>query len=248
MRHLPKLYTELADWWPVLSAPGDYAEEAEFFRKLIVESVGATPGTVLELGSGGGNNASFLKAHFEMTLTDLSPQMLEQSKRINPECEHIPGDMRSLRLDRQFDAVFVHDAIDYMLTLESLRAAIETAWVHCRPGGAAVFVPDHTRENFEPSTEHGGHDVGDRSLRYLQWDWDADPSDTVCSSLMIYAMREGQNSIRCVEDLHEFGLFSEREWLGCLESAGFAARKVPFVHSEVEPGACDIFVGSKPEG
>lgn len=247
VRELPKLYTELAEWWPVLSAPSDYEEEAGFFHKLIVEAAPRTPRSMLELGSGGGNNASFLKEHFEMTLTDLSPRMLEQSRRLNPECEHIAGDMRSIRLARRFDAVFVHDAVDYMLRPEDLRAAMQTAWEHCRPGGVAVFVPDHTRENFRPLTEHGGHDVGDRSLRYLQWDWDPDPGDTSCMSLMIYAMREAGRPLRCVQDLHEFGLFGERDWLGGLAAVGFAAQKVPLVHSEVEPGSCDIFLGLKPD-
>ena len=31
------------------------------------------------------------------------------SRSINPECEHVQGDMRTLRLGREFDAVFVHD-------------------------------------------------------------------------------------------------------------------------------------------
>lgn len=246
MHRLPKLYTELAEWWPVLSAPGEYEEEAGFYRTLLVGSAARPVNTVLELGAGGGSNASFLKAHFTMTLTDLSPQMLEQSRRLNPECEHVLGDMRSIRLERRFDAVFVHDAIDYMLCLDDLRAAVETAWVHCRAGGVAVFAPDHTRENFVPSTGHGGHDVGERRLRYLQWDWDPDVTDTTCTSLMVYAMREGAGPVRCVEDLHEFGLFSEAEWRDCLASAGFEPCKVPFVHSEVEPGTCDIFVGRKP--
>lgn len=58
--------------------------------------------------------------------------MLDLSKKSNPECEHILGDMRTLRLNRTFDAVFVHDAICYMRTREDLRAAIETAFVHLR--------------------------------------------------------------------------------------------------------------------
>jgi trans-aconitate methyltransferase len=82
---------------------------------------------VLELGSGGGNNASHLKAHCDLTLIDASDRMLALSRRINPECEHVTGDMRTVRLDRQFDAVFIHDAIDYMVTLDDLRAALTTA-------------------------------------------------------------------------------------------------------------------------
>jgi trans-aconitate methyltransferase len=49
-----------------------------------------------------------MKKDFEMTLVDLSPQMLEVSKRQNPDCEHVVGDMRTVRLGREFDAVFVH--------------------------------------------------------------------------------------------------------------------------------------------
>ena len=107
----PKLYFELSSWYHLLSSPSDYGEEAEFVRSLIAGASAIPPVTVLELGSGGGNNASHLKAHFKLTLADLSEGMLDLSRRLNPECEHIHGDMRTLRLDRLFDAVFIHDAI-----------------------------------------------------------------------------------------------------------------------------------------
>ena len=84
-----------------------------------------------------------------MTLVDLSPEMLKVSKELNPQCEHIQGDMRSVRLDQEFEAVFIHDAIDYMRTAADLFQAIETAYVHCKAGGVALFAPDHTRETFK---------------------------------------------------------------------------------------------------
>jgi SAM-dependent methyltransferase len=182
----PSLYQALADWWPVLSAPADYAEEAEFFRRTLLAASTIPVHTVLELGSGGGNNASHMKQHFQLTLVDLSPGMLAVSRELNPECEHVEGDMRSIRLGRQFDAVFIHDAVDYMATADDLRQAIETAFVHCRTGGVALFVPDHTRETFRPSTSHGGHDTPDRALRYLEWTWDPDPADSTFFTDMVY--------------------------------------------------------------
>src|SRR5688500_10587196 len=151
-----KLYDELASWWPLLSAPVDYAEEAEFYRKTLIAACERPPRTVLELGSGGGNNASHLKHHFRMGLVDRSEGMLAVSRNLNPECEHFQGDMRDVRLGRLFDAVFVHDAVSYMTTEHDVRRAIQTAFVHCSPGGAAVFVPDNVRENFRASTDHGG--------------------------------------------------------------------------------------------
>ncbi len=162
-----RFYSDLAPWWPLISAPEEYAEEAAFAASLL-RAANPPPRTVLELGSGGGSNAFHLKGEFDMTLVDLSEDMLAVSRRLNPECEHLLGDMRTLRLRRSFDAVFVHDAIDYMTTEADLRRAVGTAYEHCGVGGVAIFVPDDIAESFEPSTEHGGHDAPDgRGVRYL---------------------------------------------------------------------------------
>ena len=241
----PKLYRELASWWPLLSAPEDYAEEAAFYQRTIIEACARTPETLLELGSGGGNNASHLKARFRMTLTDLSPDMLRVSEALNPECEHIQGDMRTVRLGRQFDAVFAHDAVCYLMTEEDVRSAIETAYVHCRAGGAALFCPDYVRENYRPTTHHGGHDGTGRSLRYLDWSYDPDPADTTYEVFMVYALREGEETT-VESDRHVEGLFSRQDWLSWMVEVGFRAKVVPFEHGEVEY-ALEVFVGSKRE-
>jgi SAM-dependent methyltransferase len=244
----PKLYRELASWWPLLSAPADYAEEATFHRRVLVDACVLPPTTLLELGCGGGNNASHLKAHFRMTLVDLSPSMLAVSRALNPECEHVEGDMRSVRLGRLFDAVFVHDAVVYMTSESDLRSALATAFVHCRPGGAALFCPDHVRENFRPRTSHGGHDGAERSLRYLEWTWDPDPSDTTYESHMAYLLREPDGTVRVEHDRHLFGLFGRNDWLRLLAEVGFEPRVLPFEHSQIEPGTCEVFVGTRASG
>jgi SAM-dependent methyltransferase len=240
------MYRDLAPWWPLLSAASEYAEEAEIYRRLLVEAADRPPVTVLELGSGGGNNASHLKAHFELTLVDLSAGMLEVSREANPECEHVQGDMRTLRLGREFDAVFVHDAVMYMTTAEDLRQAIRTAAVHCRPGGAALFAPDHLREHFRTGTDYGGHDGNDRAARFLEWTWDPDPLDTTYTVDYAYLLREADGSVRVEHDRHVEGLFPRATWLGLLEEAGFEATAVPVEHSELEPGSYEVFVATRP--
>src|SRR5438046_3497275 len=101
-----KLYDELAEWWPIMAGPAEFREEAAFFERLLRKSSNPAPRTVLDLGSGSGNNAFHLKARFAMTLVDMSPQMLAVNRAVNPECEHLQGDIRTLRLGRTFDAVF----------------------------------------------------------------------------------------------------------------------------------------------
>ena len=244
MSDSPKLYNALAEWWPLMSAPADYEEEAGVYRDMMV-ATGVTPlRTVLELGSGGGNNASHMKAHFDLTLVELSPGMLEVSKRLNPECEHHQGDMRTVRLGKSFDGVFVHDAVCYMTSADDLRRAMETAFVHCRPGGVALFCPDHVAETFEPSTDHGGHDGDGRALRYIEWTWDPDPSDTTYMVDYAYLLREGRET-RVLHDRHVEGLFSVSTWLDTFRAVGFDARPRPYRHTEVER-PIDVFLARRP--
>jgi SAM-dependent methyltransferase len=226
--------------------PADYAEEAGIYRRLLAEAGRPPLRTVLELGSGGGNNASHLKRHFQLTLVDLSPDMLQVSQALNPECEHLQGDMRTVRLGRVFDAVFVHDAIGYMTTEQDLRAAIETAFVHCRPGGGALFAPDHLRENFRTGTDHGGHDGDGRGVRYLEWTWDPDPADTTYLADYAYLFRNPDGSVQVEHDRHVQGLFPRATWLRLLDQVGFRARAVPVEHSELEPGSYELFAATRP--
>jgi SAM-dependent methyltransferase len=111
---------------------------------------------VLELGSGGGNNASHMKHTFALTLVEPAEKLRELSRAFNPECEHVAGNMRTVRLGRTFDAVFVHDAVMYMTTEEELRTALATVAAHLAPGSVALVAPDATTETFSEATEHGG--------------------------------------------------------------------------------------------
>lgn len=232
----------MAVWWPLVSPPEDYEEEAAFVA-TVLRSASIPVREVLDLGSGGGHNAFHLKRSFAMTLVDLSEEMLDVSRRLNPDCDHRCGDMRSVRLERGFDAVFVHDAIDYMSTEADLRRAIETAFVHCRPGGVAVFVPDHTRGSFEEATDHGGSDADDgRGVRYLEWSWDPDGRDTWVVTEYAFMLRDADGTVRVVHETHRFGLFDRPSWLRLLTEAGFEAKAVTEMTSE-DRRARELYVG-----
>ena len=240
-----KLYNDLAEWFPLLTPPEDYAQEAVIYRQIIERHRGPGPAeTVLELGCGGGHNACHLKARFRMTLADLSPAMLDVSRKRNPECEHLQGDMRTLRLDRQFHAVFIQDAIGYMTSEADLSAALTTAFVHCVPGGVALFCPDFMRETFTPGTTCGGSDGDGRALRYLEWTWDPDPDDHRYRVDFAYLLRTGEQ-VQVAGDTHVLGLFSRGEWERLIRQAGFDVQLEPFEHRDVPPESA-IFVGRKP--
>ena len=241
-----KLYNELATWWTLMSPPSEYIEEAAFYSTALAKASASPLRTVLELGSGGGHNASHMKSRFnEMVLVDLSPGMLSMSRALNPELEHHQGDMRSVRLGRQFDAVFVHDAICYMTSESDLRQTFETAFVHCKPGGIALFAPDYVRENFEPGTDHGGHDDDERGMRWVEWRWDPDPDDTTYLVDYGYLLRERDGSVHVEHDRHVEGVFRRADWLRWLAEAGFDAKVVPLELTEVDTQTLEVFVGTR---
>lgn len=249
-----RLYTDLAAWWPLISPPKEYAEDAARLS-AVLGSADIPVREVLDLGSGGGHLAAYLKRGLALTLVDVSTQMLAVSRRLNPECTHVPGDMRTVRLGRTFDAVLLHDAVDYMTSEADLRQAIGTAFAHCRPGGIAVFVPDHVAETFRPSggsggsgEEEKGRRAGGRRASFRERIWDPDPADTWVQAEYEFVLRDADGTVRVVRETHRLGAFSRDAWLRLLRGAGFDPEpgRDAAVTARAGARARNLFIGRRP--
>ena len=237
---MARFYEELSDWWPLFSPAEHYVEEADDLLKRLAPLPPPGTTTMLELGSGGGSFASHLRHQFVLTLTDLSEGMLAQNRVLNPDAEFFAGDMRTLRLNREFDYVFVHDAVCYMTTLADLQAAMRTAALHCKRGGTVIFLPDFVTETFTPGTDEGGEDAPDgRGFRYLEWAWDPDPGDTTYIVDYAFLLRERNGDVRAVHDRHVEGLFPRAAWLHAFDAAGLSAT------SDLDAYGRDVFIARK---
>jgi len=226
------LYTELAEWWPLISPPEEYAQEAAYLAGVL-GSAALPVREVLDLGSGGGHVALYLKERFAMTLVDLSEDMLAVSRRLNAGCVHLQGDMRTVRLGRLFDGVLVHDAVDYVTCEADLRQVIDTAYEHCRPGGIALFVPDHIADTFHEVRGRGGSsDASGRQAIFTEWTWDPDPDDDWVRAEYEFVLRGADGTVQVVHEAHRLGAFRRDAWLRLLADAGFE----PEDHS----GAADV--------
>ena len=225
-------YDDLADWYALLDPREDHADEMPEIANMLRGIAEGPVETLLELGAGGGNAAYYLRDTFELTLTDLSPAMVARCQAAAPDAECLVGDMRTLRLDRTFDAVLIRDAIVYMATREDLAAALATARAHLRPGGAALFSPDVLRESYADDTELSDRtsDDGQRQLRCMIATWDPDPTDEQCSVEFVFLARDGA-TMRAIHETHIEGLFSLDTWTQLCREAGF---EVTIVHRDVE--------------
>jgi len=121
-----------------------------------------------------------------------------------------------------------------------VRATLETAAVHCRPGGTVVVLPDYVRETFTPGTDDGGEDAADgRGFRYLEWRWDPDPADDTYLVDYAFLLRDATGAVRVVHDRHVEGLFPRTIWLAWFEAAGLQAS------SAIDQWGRDVFLATR---
>ena len=173
-----------------------------------------------------------LKRHFDVTGVDGSAPMLELSRILNPECAHVRGDMRDARLGQTFDAVFIGDSVEYMLTEGDLRNAFETAGHHLRPGGILALGLSTTAESFEQSrTSVSTHSADGVDVTFVENDYDPDPTDTQYESTFVYLIRRaGEQDI--LTDHHLSGFFPRETWFRLLGDVGFDVSEQPCAAGE----------------
>ena len=227
-----RLYGDLAWLWPIMSPPEEYADEVGHWLRQLRARLPEGRRRVLELGTGGGHFLHQLVPEYDATAVDLSDAMLAHSRRLNPGVAHHVGDMRTVRLDETFDAVLIHDAIDYMLTEDDLRAAFATARAHLAAGGLLIVAPDHYADTFtSPYLDDDTKSDGETTLTYVEYSYDLDPTDTQVETVYTYYIVRG-GELRVEFDRHTTGLFPIATWERALSEAGFVVERVDYPVSE----------------
>jgi SAM-dependent methyltransferase len=141
------VFADYARYYDLLYRDKDYATEADYVANLIKEYLPVAE-SILELGSGTGIHANLLaRKGFMVHGIERSPEMLARSKTLaeslGAEQDRLtfsPGDIRSIRLNRCFDAVIaLFHVMSYQTTNEDVTAAFETARQHLKTGGLFIF-------------------------------------------------------------------------------------------------------------
>lgn len=247
----PRLYSDLAYLWPALSPVEHYLAEAAVLRRILRDYLGrrSRPIELLELGAGGGHAIHHLRSECRILAVDRSAAMLENCQRLNPDVECLVGDMRTLRIARRFDAVFIHDAIDYLTTPEDALATFETAHHHLEPGGLLIAAPTYLADDFvDGDSTHDSGETDELDIEFLSYVHDPEPSDTTFEMVLVYLLRDRTTRrVEVIEDRHVCGLFASETWLEWLARSGFAAE--PWVAPDdiegYEPPTWSVFVGRK---
>ena len=223
------MYKDLAWTWPIISPPADYEDEASQFITAIEKYAKIPVKTLLDLGSGGGHNDIHLKKHYKVTGMDMSPEMITNAHKLNPDVEYFEGDMRTARLDKKFDAILLADAVMYMTSEEDLLAAFKTAYFHLNPGGVLCTYVEETSEKFqENQTEVSYRGSDGVKIVYMENQRRTGSQTHQCT--MLYIIKKN-NETSIEAETHNFGLFSQDTWHRLLEQTGFEVNVMEF-HDE----------------
>ena len=217
-------YGDLAWTESIITSPGDYAEETDFYVKLIKENSRIETKTLLHLGCGAGGNDYIFKQHFRVTGVDISGKMLKIARNINPEVTYLYGDMRSIDLKERFDAVAVPDSIDYMATMPDLEVMIGVACKHLRPGGVLLIVAK-TREEFRENNFCYTGAKDDIEITIFENNYIPNSDRATYEATLVYLIRRG-GKLSIHTDRHILGLFSQTEWLSLLKGAGLEVKQI----------------------
>jgi SAM-dependent methyltransferase len=131
--------------YDALYADKDYDAEVALLEKVFNAS-GRQIRTVLDLGCGTGAHAARLASRgYDVVGVDLSDAMLDAARRRegavgSGRLEYVQGDIRSVRLDREFDAVVCMFAVlGYQIDDEDVSQTLRTVRHHLVEGGPFVF-------------------------------------------------------------------------------------------------------------
>lgn len=211
-------YNQLAWTEDFLADPAEYEQGVAHFTALIRQHADPPVHTLLHFGCGAGGHDRFFKQYFAITGVDLSLGMLDLARETNPEIEYIEGDMRTIRLDRQFDAVVIPESIDYMATLEDLRQAVRTAALHLRTGGVLLVVCS-TAEQFRNNNFVYSGQKGDVHVTLFENNY-ANPYAPQTYEITLFYLIRRQGALETYSEHIVAGLFPQASWEAVFTEAG----------------------------
>lgn len=224
-----RAYTDLAWTDSIIAPPKDYAEETEQFVKAIKENSHIETKTLLHLGCGAGGHDYTFKKHFKVTGVDISEEMLELAKEVNPEIKYICGDMRTVNLGESFDAVAIPDSIMHMITLDDLRKTINTASQHLKPGGVLLIVA-HIKEEFRDNNFVYTGSKGDIEITIFENNTILKPDRTTYEAVVVYLIRR-KGKLEVHSDVCTGGLFPLATWLSLFKAQKFEVHQIKLEHA-----------------
>lgn len=226
-KKMHRLYNDLAWLWPLWGSVEEYREESEISVDLIKQHAQIEVHSLLDITCGGGKNMFHFKRYFDTHGLDISKAMLDNARKLNPECAFYQADMRDFDLNCQFDSIYVNDGIAYITNPEDLLKTFQCSFKHLRAGGIMICYAEFCKEYLvQNKTQSTVSKTGSMEITFIENNYDPDPTDDTYEATMIYLIRD-KGKLRIEHDHHLCGTFKVDIWRDSLRQAGFKVEEFP---------------------
>ena len=234
-----RLYNDLAWLWPFWGSVEEYRKESELAVDLIKQHAEIEVRSLLDITCGAGKNTFNLKKHLAVYGLDISNAMLDNARKLNPDCTFYQADMRDFDLKRQFDSIYINDGIAYITTTGDLFKTFQCAFKHLCNGGVMICYAEFRKEDFvQNKTQSTLSKTDTMEVTFIENNYDPDPNDDTFETTMIYLIREKGKS-RIEHDHHICGIFTVDVWRDLLQKTGFKITEYP---KSTDPFESPLFV------
>lgn len=185
----------------------------------------AKPHRILDLACGTGSIAIPLaQMGYEVVGLDRAKEMIEvgqaKARRANVHIEWVPGDMRSFRFEKPFDAVLcLYDSINYALDLEQFRQVCTCVFKALHPGGLFIFDVTTERNILEHFHLHT-YAENEPNYSYI-WKNVYSRYDKICRTELTFFLRGEDGRFERYIETHLQKIFEVGEMRRVLEAVGF---------------------------
>jgi SAM-dependent methyltransferase len=219
----------------------DYDAECDLVERLAREHGDGPVRRVLDLGCGTGGHALVLAARgYEVVGVDRSEEMLAQARgKAAGSVAFHQADIRTVELGERFDlAVMLFAVLGYLGSDDDVRAALDAARRHLRPGGLLVFDVWYEPAVIAQRPSERMKEVGlNDGMILRRSSGELDEQRRICT-VRFHLVEERGGVRRETEEEHEVRYFSEADLARLLADSAFQlARLGAFPEVEREPDA-----------
>ena len=217
----------------------NYSKESERAHRFIQKHKRSKGKLLLDIACGTGGHAGFLSKYYEVEGVDLDPKMLSIARKKHPKIRFHQGDMTDFNLGKRFDVIVcLFSSIGYVRTKARLQKAIKTMARHLLPGGVLLIEPWFTSKQWTVGHTHM-LTVDQPNLKITRISHSSRRG--YISSLEFQYLIGTKKGIKHTIEIHEMGLFSNKEYMDAFRTAGLS-----IVHDLKGLSGRGLYIGRKP--
>ncbi len=216
------MYGSHADLYDAIYAEKDYVAEAARLHALLAERGVADGARIAEVACGTGKHLAELRRWYQVSGTDLSPEMLKIAQGRLPGVSMTCADMRTPPSEGALDAVLcLFSSIGYLHGAAALDAGLRAFAAGLRPGGVVIVEPWIDPGSFREGHVYSQH-VDGPALSLTRMSAGRREGDLSVIEFHWLVGREGQGIEHFVET-HALWLCARDAFGAALDRAGFDA-------------------------